>query len=164
MCCTTLEHGGGALVKTDAFWNADQFVRRHGCKLCVGASHIGVGYSVADVQSGDVCVCLDHCPGGLKAEGRWKRNLIETTTLVGVDEINAGRLDFHKYFALANAGRVDILECQYLGSAVFIYSDRFHIENLNGRSINKPSKIEPLFNGPSINVPARMLYLRIRRC
>ena len=35
-----------------------------------------------------------------------------------------------------NVGRVDILERQYLGSAVFIYSDRFHTENLNERSIN----------------------------
>ena len=60
--------------------------------------------------------------------------MIEAAALVGVDKIDAGRLDFSEHFFLANAGRVDIHEREYFGSAVLIHSDRFHTENLNGPS------------------------------
>ena len=108
VCGTALEHRCRTGVKVDPIGQADQFLFWNRGVLGIGAGNAGIGHTITLAEVSDVGTQLFDRARRFQTQGDRQRNRIETGTLIGVDKVDAGSLNFYQDLTRTDGGHVHL--------------------------------------------------------
>ena len=145
-----LEHDGRTLFRGHAGWQRDEPVHGHGDRFRIAAEDAGPGHLIAGFDGGYTRAHGRDGAGALLPEAARQRDLVRAGALVGVDEVDAGRIDLDDRFARLREGIGYVFVLENLGAAECMHTNRFHScssterwPRCRGRTSAKISQIRP---------------------
>lgn len=142
----------------------DESVSRHGRALGVAAVMVAADTRPVDVVAGresfGFVAGLAHFAGEIGPRNhRQRERLVRSFSKVGIDGVDASGMDVDEYLTSAGTRLVDLLDVQYLGTAVVVESDGAHGDH-SSRSEKKLSRPVRAFIGGVEPTPMRLIAHR----